>query len=92
MGDGGIGLARRDFNALIADRARGGAGAATTPSAAGTQATVAAALSGQGAAADSAPGSFYALRGVYFKREQFSSDADCLTAAHRQGLPLEMCR
>ena len=50
-------------------------------------------LTRQGSAGGSVEaGGFYALRGVYFKREQFGSDADCLTAAHRQGLPLEMCR
>jgi len=91
MGDGGIGLARRDFNALTADRATSGALAGSTQGAAVMPGVVP--LTRQGSAGGSVEaGGFYALRGVYFKREQFGSDADCLTAAHRQGLPLEMCR
>ena len=34
----------------------------------------------------------YSLRGVYFSPEQFSSTADCLTAASAHGLPLDLCR
>jgi hypothetical protein len=34
----------------------------------------------------------YSLHGVYFSPGQFSSTADCLTAASLQGLPLELCR
>jgi len=34
----------------------------------------------------------YALRGVYFKRDSYSSTADCLTAAYAQELPLDLCR
>jgi hypothetical protein len=34
----------------------------------------------------------YQLRPVYFRREQFNSTADCLTAAHGQKLPLDLCR
>jgi len=35
---------------------------------------------------------FYTLRAIYFRRESFKSTADCLTAAHAQQLPLEVCR
>lgn len=34
----------------------------------------------------------YSLRGVYFNPVSFSSTAECLTAAHTQGLPLDACR
>jgi hypothetical protein len=34
----------------------------------------------------------YALRAVYFRRELYRSTADCLTAAHAQHLPLEVCQ
>jgi len=36
-------------------------------------------------AADGAPA-------IYFDRNRFRSVADCLTAAHAQRLPLELCR
>jgi hypothetical protein len=32
------------------------------------------------------------MQAVYFRPEQFKSKADCLTAASRQSLPLEVCR
>jgi hypothetical protein len=34
----------------------------------------------------------YALRAIYFRRELYKSTADCLTAAHAQRLPLEVCQ
>jgi hypothetical protein len=34
----------------------------------------------------------YQLRAVYFRRDLFKSTADCLTAAHSQQLPLDLCR
>jgi hypothetical protein len=34
----------------------------------------------------------YQLRPVYFPRERYKSTADCLTAAHSQKLPLDLCR
>jgi hypothetical protein len=34
----------------------------------------------------------YSLRAIYFRREQFKSTADCLTAAYTQHLPFELCR
>jgi hypothetical protein len=34
----------------------------------------------------------YAMQAVYFRPEKFKSKADCLTAAYRQLLPLEVCR
>jgi hypothetical protein len=34
----------------------------------------------------------FQLRATYFQPKQFASTADCLTAAHLQGLPLELCR
>lgn len=34
----------------------------------------------------------YQLRAIYFRRDLFESAADCLTAAHAQQLPLELCR
>jgi len=34
----------------------------------------------------------YQLRAVYFRRDQFKSAADCLTAAYSQRLPLDLCR
>ena len=34
----------------------------------------------------------FALRAVYFRREAYSSTADCLTAAYTQRLPLELCQ
>jgi hypothetical protein len=90
MGDGGIGLARRDFDALIAGRQGGGATAGAAQSAIGIRGPGRGPAPAAKGAVDG--GGFYALRGVYFKREQFSSDAECLTAAHRERLPLEMCR
>ncbi len=36
--------------------------------------------------------SSYSLQGVYFNPEEFSSVADCLTAASSHGLPLDLCR
>jgi hypothetical protein len=32
------------------------------------------------------------MQAVYFRPEKFKSKADCLTAAYRQLLPLEVCR
>jgi hypothetical protein len=29
---------------------------------------------------------------VYFRPDQFKSTAECLTAAHSQKLPLDLCR
>jgi hypothetical protein len=34
----------------------------------------------------------YSLRPIYFRRDQFKTTADCLTAAYGQGLPLEVCQ
>jgi hypothetical protein len=34
----------------------------------------------------------FQLQPVYFRADLFSSTADCLTAAHSQGLPLDLCR
>jgi hypothetical protein len=34
----------------------------------------------------------YSLRAIYFRRDQFRSAADCLTAAYTQALPLEVCQ
>ena len=34
----------------------------------------------------------YSLRGIYFRRDMFSGTADCLTAAHAQHLPPELCQ
>lgn len=34
----------------------------------------------------------FRLRATYFRPEQYSSPADCLTAAHAQRLPLDLCR
>ena len=34
----------------------------------------------------------YSLRAIYFRRDQFKSTADCLTAAYTQRLPLEVCQ
>ncbi len=34
----------------------------------------------------------YSLRAIYFRRDRFKSTADCLAAAHGQGLPLEVCQ
>jgi hypothetical protein len=34
----------------------------------------------------------YSLRAIYFRRDQFRSPADCLTAAYTQRLPLEVCQ
>ncbi len=34
----------------------------------------------------------YSLRAIYFRRDQFRSTADCLTAAYTQRLPLEVCQ
>jgi hypothetical protein len=35
---------------------------------------------------------YFAMQAVYFRPEKFKSKADCLTAAYRQLLPLEVCR
>jgi len=34
----------------------------------------------------------YQLHPLYFRRDQFESVADCLTAAYSQKLPLDLCR
>lgn len=34
----------------------------------------------------------YSLRAIYFRRGQFRSTSDCLTAAYTQRLPLEVCQ
>jgi hypothetical protein len=34
----------------------------------------------------------YSLRAIYFRRDQFKTTADCLTAAYSQRLPLEVCQ
>jgi len=34
----------------------------------------------------------YAVRGIYFKREWYATESECLTAAYAQQLPLEVCR
>ena len=44
------------------------------------------------ASALGAPPSVYVLQPIYFRREMFGSPAECLTAAYRQGLPLDLCR
>jgi hypothetical protein len=36
--------------------------------------------------------SSYSLQGVYFNPKEFSSVADCLTAASSHGLPLDLCQ
>ena len=75
-----------------------GAGAATIGG--GTNgANAAAAGTGPGGGGDSRSATAllranrpYALRAIYFRRESYKSTADCLTAAHAQHLPLEICR
>jgi len=37
------------------------------------------------------PSASYSLKGIYFNPKQFSSTADCLTAASAAGLPLDLC-
>jgi hypothetical protein len=34
----------------------------------------------------------YALRAIYFNRARYKNEADCLTAAYTQQLPLDLCR
>jgi hypothetical protein len=34
----------------------------------------------------------FAMQAIFFRPEKFKSKADCLTAAYRQLLPLEVCR
>jgi hypothetical protein len=34
----------------------------------------------------------YALRGIYFNRDWFTTPAECLTAAYARGLPLQVCQ
>jgi hypothetical protein len=34
----------------------------------------------------------YSMRAIYFRREQYRSASDCLTAAYTQRLPLDLCR
>jgi hypothetical protein len=34
----------------------------------------------------------FSLRAKYFRHDLYKSDADCLTAAYAQQLPLEMCK
>jgi hypothetical protein len=91
VGDGGVGLAVRDITVLRARRAvMPGIG---TTGATQSQSLLAAPGGVAGAAAAPADASgFYSLHGVYFSPEQFTSTADCLTAASAQGLPLELCR
>jgi hypothetical protein len=45
-----------------------------------------------GAAEVGAPARLFSMQAVYFRPEQFRTTADCLTAAYRQLLPLEVCR
>jgi hypothetical protein len=89
MGEGGVGLARRDYDALAAGRNPGIAGFAPGPSQSLLAAPAGAPAAGR--AAEDSTG-IYALRGVYFNPTQFSSTADCLTAASAQHLPLDLCR
>jgi hypothetical protein len=65
-----------------------GAGATGTT----THSLLAAPAGAAGAAAPADASGFYSLQGVYFSPQQFSSTADCLTAASAQGLPLDLCR
>ncbi len=46
-------------------------------------------LSAQGTRADMRS---YTLTAVYFRHDEFGSTADCLTVAHMQRLPLDLCR
>jgi len=78
MGDAGVGLWRRD---AVTGRSTFG-GAAGVGVNQGLAAT----------AAQQQDARTYSLHGVYFKREQFRSVADCLTAASAEGLPLEVCQ
>ena len=92
MGDAGVGLWGRD--AVTGRPIFGGATgvgvnqgtAATSSQQQGTAATAGASSQQQDATRT------YSLRGVYFKRDQFSSVADCLTAAYAERLPLEVCQ
>jgi hypothetical protein len=34
----------------------------------------------------------YSIRAIYFRREQYRTASDCLTAAYTQRLPLDLCR
>ena len=34
----------------------------------------------------------YSLRAIYFNRDRYKTEADCLTAAYTQKLPLDLCR
>jgi hypothetical protein len=93
MGDGGVGYATRDIYILRANR---GSASRANPPAAGTSQSLLADPAASAPAAGAAPagdaGGTYSLRGVYFSPQQFSSTADCLTAASAQGLPLDLCR
>jgi hypothetical protein len=90
VGDGGVGLAVRDIAILRARRAATPGIAAT--GAGQSQSLLAAPAGAAGATAPADATGFYSLHGVYFSPEQFTSTADCLTAASAQGLPLELCR
>jgi hypothetical protein len=83
MGDAGVGYWGRD--AVTGQPTFGGAAGVGV-----NQGTAATSAATAGRPQD--PTRTYSLRGVFFKREQFSSVADCLTAAHAEGLPLEVCK
>jgi|tagenome__1003787_1003787.scaffolds.fasta_scaffold15646922_2 hypothetical protein len=88
MGDGGVGYAARDF-AILRGR-RDTANGASPP--AGTSQNLLAGPTGSAPRAAGDASGVYSLHGVYFNPQQFSSTADCLTAASAQGLPLDLCR
>ncbi|MGD9884538.1 MAG: hypothetical protein AB7F22_18875 [Reyranella sp.] len=50
------------------------------------------AFSGSSASRGGSAAGAYQMQAIYFRREEFKSEAECLTAAYRQLLPLEVCR
>jgi hypothetical protein len=50
------------------------------------------AVAGAAAGAPDPTLSSYSLQGVYFNPKEFTSVADCLTAASSHGLPLDLCQ
>ena len=90
MGDGGVGYATRDLYILRTNR-RAASGPNPPADTSGSPSAAPSATAPGSAALTADPSGVYSLRGVYFSPSQFSSTADCLTAASAQGLPLDLC-
>jgi hypothetical protein len=91
MGEGGVALLRVAPAAVQALRERGLPPSSAAVAGQGGVVVAPAGASLANGVQDPATTS-YSLQGVYFNAKQFSSVADCLTAASAGSLPLDLCR